>query len=113
MTNMLIKVFNWSEVHLAEMTCYKIHTLVSVAVEKPLKLEQSFFDLGMTALNVTLKPSCSSDEESKLGEDFELDTGEFPFFISSRLWINFSGEKIFPDLVVFSSCGIGCINPLF
>ena len=22
------KVFNWSEVHLSEMTCYKIHTLV-------------------------------------------------------------------------------------
>ena len=21
------KVFNWSEVHLSEMTCYKIHTL--------------------------------------------------------------------------------------
>jgi len=21
-------VFNWSEVHLSEMTCYKIHTLV-------------------------------------------------------------------------------------
>ena len=27
MTNMLKKVFNWSEVHLTEMTCYKIHTL--------------------------------------------------------------------------------------
>ena len=26
-TNMLKKVFNWSEVHLSEMTCYKIHTL--------------------------------------------------------------------------------------
>ena len=26
MTNMLKKVFNWSEVHLSEMTCYKIHT---------------------------------------------------------------------------------------
>ena len=25
---MLKKVFNWSEVHLSEMTCYKIHTLV-------------------------------------------------------------------------------------
>jgi hypothetical protein len=29
MTKMLKKVFNWSEVHLFEMTCYKIHTLVS------------------------------------------------------------------------------------
>ena len=28
MTNMLKKVLNWSEVHLSEMTCYKIHTLV-------------------------------------------------------------------------------------
>ena len=27
MTNMLKKVFNWSEVHLSKMTCYKIHTL--------------------------------------------------------------------------------------
>ena len=27
-SNMLKKVFNWSEVHLSEMTCYKIHTLV-------------------------------------------------------------------------------------
>ena len=26
MTNMLKKVFNWSEVRLSEMTCYKIHT---------------------------------------------------------------------------------------
>ena len=24
---MLKKVFNWSEVHLSEMTCYKTHTL--------------------------------------------------------------------------------------
>ena len=23
----VVKVFNWSEVHLSEMTCYKIHTL--------------------------------------------------------------------------------------
>ena len=28
MTNMLKKVFKWSEVHLSEMTCYKIHTLM-------------------------------------------------------------------------------------
>ena len=27
MINMLKKVFKWSEVHLSEMTCYKIHTL--------------------------------------------------------------------------------------
>ena len=27
MTKMLKKVFNWSEFHLSEMTCYKIHTL--------------------------------------------------------------------------------------
>ena len=27
MINWLKKVFNWSEVHLSEMTCYKIHTL--------------------------------------------------------------------------------------
>ena len=26
MTNILKKVFNWSELHLSEMTCYKIHT---------------------------------------------------------------------------------------
>ena len=24
----VVKVFNWPEVHLSEMTCYKIHTLV-------------------------------------------------------------------------------------
>ena len=29
----VLKVFNWSEFHLSEMTCYKIHTLV---VECPL-----------------------------------------------------------------------------
>ena len=23
----VVKVFNWSEVHISEMTCYKIHTL--------------------------------------------------------------------------------------
>jgi hypothetical protein len=27
MTNMLKKVFNWSEFHLSEVTSYKIHTL--------------------------------------------------------------------------------------
>ena len=27
--NMLKKVFNWSEVHLSEVTSYKIHTLTS------------------------------------------------------------------------------------
>ena len=26
----IVKVFNWSEVHLSEMTCYKIHTLVTM-----------------------------------------------------------------------------------
>ena len=25
----VVKVFNWSEVHLSEMTCYKIHTLAT------------------------------------------------------------------------------------
>ena len=30
MTNMLKKVFNWSEVHLSEVTSYKIHILVSM-----------------------------------------------------------------------------------
>ena len=30
----VVKVFNWSEVHLSEITCYKIHTLV---VQGPLK----------------------------------------------------------------------------
>ena len=24
----VVKVFNWSDVHLSEMTCYKIHTLI-------------------------------------------------------------------------------------
>ena len=28
MTNMLKKVFNWLQVHLSEMNCYKIHILV-------------------------------------------------------------------------------------
>jgi hypothetical protein len=28
MTNMLKKVFNWSDVHLSEVTSYKIYTLV-------------------------------------------------------------------------------------
>jgi hypothetical protein len=28
MTNMLKKVFNWSKVHLSEVTFYKIHTLI-------------------------------------------------------------------------------------
>ena len=28
MTNMLKKMFNWSEVHLSEINCYKIHTLI-------------------------------------------------------------------------------------
>ena len=32
MTNMLKKVFNWSEVHLSEVTSYKIHTLGEFAV---------------------------------------------------------------------------------
>ena len=26
----VVKVFNWSEVHLSEMTCYKIHTLITL-----------------------------------------------------------------------------------
>ena len=30
MTNMLKKVFNWSEVHLSEVTSYKIHTLAQI-----------------------------------------------------------------------------------
>ena len=34
MINMLKKVFNWSEVHLFEMTCYKIHTIGSCSCQK-------------------------------------------------------------------------------
>ena len=30
MTNMLKKVFNWSEVQLSEVTSYKIHTLATL-----------------------------------------------------------------------------------
>ena len=30
MTNMLKKVFNWLEVHLSEVTFYKIHTLAAL-----------------------------------------------------------------------------------
>ena len=29
----VVKVFNWSEFHLFEMTCYKIHTLVELRIE--------------------------------------------------------------------------------
>ena len=29
----VVKVFNGSEVHLSEMTCYKIHTLMRVTVQ--------------------------------------------------------------------------------
>ena len=32
MTNMLKKVFNWSEVHLSKMTCYKFHTFMVMAI---------------------------------------------------------------------------------
>ena len=35
---MLKKVFNWSEVHLSEMTCYKIHTLIAYCSNVDLKL---------------------------------------------------------------------------
>ena len=35
MTNMLKKVFNWSEVYLSEMTCYEIHTLGILPNYKP------------------------------------------------------------------------------
>ena len=30
----VVKVFNWSEVHLSEMTCYKIHTLKDVTGQR-------------------------------------------------------------------------------
>ena len=30
------KVFNWSEVHLSEMTCYKIHTLEGIFFHSPI-----------------------------------------------------------------------------
>ena len=36
MTNMLKKMFNWSEVHLSEMTCYKIHTLENFGNKIPI-----------------------------------------------------------------------------
>ena len=31
------KVFNWAEVHLSEMTCYKIHTLVNNQLNSSLR----------------------------------------------------------------------------
>ena len=39
MTKMLKKVFNWSEVHLSEVTFYKIHTLIDFS--KKLEMIQS------------------------------------------------------------------------
>ena len=35
----VIKVFNWSEVHFSEMTCYKIHTLSTERIEAVLYIE--------------------------------------------------------------------------
>ena len=35
----VVKVFNWSEVHLSEMTCYKIHTLVSKWLNQELLMD--------------------------------------------------------------------------
>ena len=36
-TNMLKKEFNWSVVHRSEMTCYKIHTLVTLYQKTKIK----------------------------------------------------------------------------
>ena len=35
MINILKKVFNWSEVHFSEMSCYKIHTLAVTQTRQP------------------------------------------------------------------------------
>ena len=61
----VVKVFNWSEVHLSEMTCYKIHTLdkcskTTSTREYMLKLVQSrvhsnyFMKTGCSAKNVPI-----------------------------------------------------------
>ena len=43
----VVKVFNWSEVHLSEMTCYKIHTLVTCT--RTQSFLQVFFTLCVTS----------------------------------------------------------------
>ena len=56
MKNMLKKMFNWSEVHLSEMTCYKIHTLVKIMkLETPQPILPC---LSLTYLGGNWSPLC-------------------------------------------------------
>ena len=56
-----VKVFNWSEVHLSEMTCYKIHTLVVLNIEVGLKFGLKVgLEVGLkVGLVVGLKVVCA------------------------------------------------------
>ena len=39
------KVFNWSEVHLSEMTCYKIHALETLLEEDSFRDFRKYYTL--------------------------------------------------------------------
>ena len=47
MTNMLKKVFNWSEVHISEVTIYKIYTLVKFLPELQLNFADHKYSVAV------------------------------------------------------------------
>ena len=46
------KVFNWSEVHLSEMTFYKIHTLMNYAFESLVESQRKSYGPILMSLSV-------------------------------------------------------------
>ena len=89
MTNMLKKVFNWSEVHLSDVTCYKIHTLDT--------LTHWMRSLTSKKLNIVKRTSLgkSSNCSSDIFDDWEfksltwnISTFQlFNFFVEASVWL--------------------------
>ena len=63
-------MFNWSEVHLSEMTCYKIHTLRNMAINAATIIGVLFMPKKILCYILYLVPMA---RDKRVGQDPHLD----------------------------------------
>ena len=74
MTNILKNVFNWSEVHPSEMTCYKIHTLRSPMAEPTVKIQTNISEENQNPSSFVIESPDDVFSTTPMTTNFKLST---------------------------------------
>ena len=104
MTNMLKKVFNWSEVHLSEVTSYKIHNLEA---KFWLTCELKYMFLTVTVLTFDFRPELPSSVDCTWEDRFYPKAWGHPLLRDAivNMYNDQYGSKIEPDNVMVFAGG--------